>query len=118
LLDGGGARRYDRGTMAEGDDRRVTARTVLVGSGMGTTPERIADIERRAAALDKIGRKPTEPFAGVLSRKSGGTPKVTAKRGSKRDDLPKRAPRQKLGTASQRAAVGREDDDDPFIVKG
>ncbi len=106
--------------MAEGDDRRVNPRTLLVGLGMGTTPERIAELQKRAAELEKLARKPpAEQFSGVLSRRAGAAPpKPRSKKDEKREALPRAAPRAKLGTPSQRAAVGRDEDDDPFVLKG
>ena len=58
--------------MPDDSDRRVEPRTALVGSGSGTTPERIAEIRDRAEALEKIGRRePTRSFAKVMADTGG-----------------------------------------------
>jgi hypothetical protein len=105
--------------MADEGDRRITAKTMLMGSGMGTTPERLAELQRRAAELDKLAKKaPAAAFASVLSQKGRAAPVARSKKDEKRDALPKKAPRQRLGTPAQRALVGQDGDTDPFIVKG
>jgi hypothetical protein len=102
------------------DDRRVEPKQVLVGTGIGTTPERIADIRARTAELEKLSRpKPTQEFGAVLAAKSAGRPKAEPSAKEKRKQaLPKKGPRPGIAHPSQREAYGRDDDDDPVIIKG
>ena len=104
--------------MAEGDDWRVEARTVLVGMGMANTPERIADIERRQRQVDKATRpKPTKSFAAVAAQKRGSAPKAVSAKQRKLESLPPKGPRPSLVHPGQREAFGR-DDDDTVVLKG
>jgi hypothetical protein len=107
--------------MGDGDDRRVEARLDLTGRGLAATPERIADLQRQVAELDK--RHPTPPvktFDKVMAEKGAKAqaPAETVKQ-KKLKALPKRGPRPGLKHPSQRQTYGRADDtDDPVILKG
>jgi hypothetical protein len=104
------------------DDRRVEAKETLVGRGCGTTPERIAEIERRAAEVEKLGRpEPVKSFAEVMGEKGAeaeGEEELSEKETRLRA-LPKKGPRPALVHPSQREVCGREDEEeDPVILKG
>jgi hypothetical protein len=107
--------------MAEGDDRRVEARLGLTGRGLGATPERIADLQRQVAEIDK--RHPTPPvktFDKVMAEKGARAeaPVETLKQ-KKLRALPKKGPKPGLKHPSQRRTYGREDEtDEPVILKG
>ncbi len=109
--------------MAEGDEWRVEARTVLTGRGMGVTPEKIAELQNRAAQMEKLNRpKPTQDFSKVLAKKTGSAPapEPTEKQ-QKYDALPKKGPRPRLLHPAQREEFGREDtatSSEPVIIKG
>jgi hypothetical protein len=104
------------------EDRRVEAKATLVGRGNATTPERIAELQRQAAEVDKAHpAKPTRPFAEVLA--AGQTtparaPRVSA-RDQKRRSLPKKGPRPGLAHPVQREVYGRDAEaDDDVVLKG
>ncbi len=107
--------------MAEYDDGRVEPKTVLVGMGMGVTPERLGEIEQRKKELEKLSRpKPTQAFGDVMARRRGRAepPPATAKERS-RQALPKKGPRPALVHPAQRDAYGRvESEDEPVVLKG
>jgi hypothetical protein len=47
---------------------RVEPRNILVGTGMGVTPERLEEIEARRIQSERLNRPPPErPFSAVLS---------------------------------------------------
>ncbi|MEE8408103.1 MAG: hypothetical protein V3T05_00730 [Myxococcota bacterium] len=108
--------------MGESDDRRVEPRTSLVGRGIGTTPERIHEIQRRALEIEKLDRaKPTREFSAVMADVAAGMPdedELTEKE-KKQRALPKKGPRPGLVHPSQRDVYGREDgEEDPVVLKG
>ena len=86
--------------MGEYDDRRVEPRTVLVGMGMGVTPERISELEERQQELEKLSRpKPNESFDKVMARRQGATAKpARARKEEKRDTLPPTAVTARIRT--------------------
>ncbi len=107
--------------MADGDDRRVEARLDLTGRGLGATPERIAELQRQAAEIDK--RHPAPPvksFAKVMAEKGAkAPPPAETLKQKKLKALPKSGPKPGLKHPSQRQAYGREDDsNEPVILKG
>ncbi len=106
--------------MADEDDRRVEAKPTLVGRGSGTTPERIAEIQQRAAELERLGRRaPERSFAEVMGQTSLESDEEPSEKEKKRRALPKKGPRPALVHPSQREVMGRGDeDDDPVILKG
>ena len=106
--------------MGEYDDRRVEPRTVLVGMGMGVTPERISELEERQQELEKLSRpKPNESFDKVMARRQGATAKpARARKEEKRDTLPRQGPRPALVHPAQRDAYGRDDKDTDVVLKG
>lgn len=107
--------------MADDDDRRVEPKGMLVGRGMGTTPERIDELRRRADEIAKSDRpKPAVPFARVLALRAKGAkePEPSAKE-KRRRALPKKGPKPALVHPSQRETFGRSaDDDDDIVIKG
>lgn len=104
-----------------GDDFRVEARPTLVGRGSGTTPERIADLQRQAEQSEKLHRaKPTKPFAEVMAkgRKAAPEPQLSEKE-KRRQALPKSGPRLSLVHPSQRGVYGREEEaEEAVVLKG
>ena len=100
------------------DDRRVEPRPVLVGRGFGVTPEKIAELERRAAESQKAVRTPpTEAFAAILAkgRKTSDEEQLSDKE-KRTQALPRKGPAPKLAHPSQRDTFGRDGDSDEAIV--
>ncbi len=91
----------------------------MVGRGNATTPERIAELQQRAAEVERQSRPPpSRPFAQVLAT---GQPAVRpeSKKERRRKALPRRGPRPALVHPVQREVFGREDDvDEPVVLKG
>lgn len=108
--------------MAE-DERRVEPRCLLVGSGAGTTPERIAEIEHRALKLERIGRaKPSRSFAEVLGKRKADSSEQQQEELSlkevRRRALPRKGPRPSLVHPAHREVFGRNDEKrDPVVLK-
>ncbi|MBI5510075.1 MAG: hypothetical protein HY903_15060 [Deltaproteobacteria bacterium] len=102
------------------DDRRVEARLDLGGRGLSATPERIGELERQAAQIEKQTRaKPAKTFDKVMAERGGAPPPVVSAKEKKRRALPKQGPRLGLRHPAQRAAYGRDDDSqDPVVIKG
>jgi hypothetical protein len=97
------------------EDRRVEARETLMGRGNATTPERIAEIQRRSEELAKLGRaKPSRAFSQVMAATASDEEDSTGKE-KKLRKLPKSGPRPALVHPSQREVYGTEDD---VILKG
>jgi len=105
--------------MADDDDRRVEPRGVLVGRGLGVTPEKIAQMQQRAAEIEKLSRpKPAKAFAAVLAEQPEEEIELSEKE-KRRRALPKRGPRPGLRHPVQRDQFGRGvDGDDEIIIKG
>ena len=109
--------------MAEGDDRRVEPRQVLIGRGMGVTPEKIADLQRRVEQAEKAARKePVQPFSAVLARGRGATgdsDEELSEKDKRLQSLPKKGPRPGLVHPAQRDVYGREEEaQDTVVLKG
>ncbi|MBN1959576.1 MAG: hypothetical protein JW841_01405 [Deltaproteobacteria bacterium] len=106
--------------MGEYDDRRVEPHTVLVGKGMGVTPESIAQLEERQRLLEKSSTpKPNDSFLTVLSKKQSNNKKTTSSiKEKKRASLPSQGPRPGLVHPQQRETFGRDQNDDTVILKG
>ncbi len=107
--------------MGEYDDRRVEPKTVLVGMGMGATPERLGEIEQRRRELEKLSRpRPTEAFEQVMARRRGKAKAAPpSPKEQKRQGLPRRGPRPGLVHPDQRDACGRDDAaDETVVLKG
>ncbi len=104
--------------MAEYDEGRVEPKTVLVGMGMGVTPERLGEIEQRRKELEKLSRpKPTRRFGDVMARRGGrGEPPAASAKEQKRRALPKKGPRPSLVHPAQRDALGRDGSEDESVV--
>lgn len=108
------------------DDRRVEPRTVLVGRGSGTTPERIDEIRRRAREVEKLGRnKPFRRFSTVIDGLAGNRQKgkegkeEPSEKEEKLGTQPKTGPRPGLLHPAQRDIYGREQGaKEPVIIKG
>ncbi len=112
---------YNSRGMAD-DDWRVEARLNLIGSGAGTTPERIAELQARARELEKIGRKPTKSFGALVNNVQPTEPSEDEKkrtRGKKPSELAKK-PRPGLAHPGQRQTFGRDDEknDESIVIKG
>ena len=94
--------------MAEGDEGRVEAHLVLIGRGMGVTPEKIAELQQQAARMERLHRpRPSQEFGQVLAKKAS--------------DAPQPEPTKKqLVHPAQRGAFGREETkaDEAVIIKG
>ena len=99
------------------DDRRVEPKRLFVGSGYGTTPERIAEIQRRQVEMEKIRRpEPAQPFSSVLAAKV--TERAEEVEPDPEEVLPK-GPRPGLSHPAQREVFGRlEEAEDSIIIKG
>ena len=107
--------------MAENDGNRVESRLPTMGRGFGATPERIADIQQRAAELEKLNKpKPTESFQKVFSRRAGAKSAQEPTEKEKRfKSLPKRGPVPGLVHPSLRDVYGRDGEaDDNVVIKG
>ena len=106
--------------MGEYDDRRVEPHTVLVGMGMGVTPERIADIEERRRQLEKLSRaKPNEAFDSVMAKGRSATPaSAPTRKEQQRQALPRQGPRPGLTHPTQRETYGRDNEEDTVVLKG
>lgn len=100
---------------------RVEPRTVLVGLGMGTTPERIQELEARARKLQHEARpKPQKPFSAVLALATQeGPAQPLSEKQQKHEALPKKGPRPALSHPGQRETFGRTSDGtDTVVIKG
>jgi hypothetical protein len=109
------------GCVVVDEDRRVELRATLVGRGNATTPERIAELQRQAAEIDKARPvKPRKPFADVMATKGAEQPAAALPtREKKRRSLPKKGPKPGLVHPVQREVYGRgEDGDDNVVLKG
>jgi hypothetical protein len=106
--------------MGEYDEHRVEPHTVLVGMGMGATPERIADIEERQRQLEKLSRpKPNEAFDSVMSKGRGAVvASAPTRKEQQRQALPRHGPRPSLVHPAQRETYGRDSDSDTVVLKG
>jgi hypothetical protein len=104
--------------MGEYDDRRVEPKTVLVGMGMGATPERLGEIEQRRRELEKLSRpKPTEAFEQVMARRRGpARSAAVSPKEQKRQALPRRGPRPGLVHPDQRDEYGRDEESKSKVV--
>jgi hypothetical protein len=104
--------------MGEYDDRRVEPKTVLVGMGMGSTPERLGELEQRRRELEKLSRpKPTEAFEQVMARGRGPAKVATSSaKEQKRQALPRKGPRPGLVHPDQRDAYGRDEAAEKTVV--
>ena len=114
---------------------RVEPKQMLVGRGMGTTPERLEEIQRRAKELERLRpAKPSRAFASLMTPQpktespivkvrgpgpnlvpevnSGTSPKETRQK-----KLPKKGPRPSLLHPGQQQGFGREAADD-VVLKG
>ncbi|OGQ84972.1 MAG: hypothetical protein A2289_12500 [Deltaproteobacteria bacterium RIFOXYA12_FULL_58_15] len=102
------------------DDNRVEPRLTLVGSGAGTTPERISEIEQRARQLEKASRpKPKKAFAAVMAKKVADlVSEEVSDKEKRRRSLPKKGPRPSLVHPVQREVFGRDQNDEDVILKG
>ena len=99
----------------EGDDRRVEPRTVLIGRGVATDPQRLAELEARAKEMGKLNRpKPARSFSQVLAM--GGHSSVEDKKKDSHEKLPRRGPRPALVHPAQRKLYGRQPDDEERVV--
>ena len=97
------------------EDRRVEAKTLLIGMGLGTTPERIEELKRRIKESEKLTPKtPSQPFSSVLSKQTAAKPQSRKEQQTQR--LPKKGPRPKMVHPSQRELLER--DHDPIVLKG
>lgn len=106
--------------MGEYDDHRVEPHTVLVGMGMGATPERIADIEERRRQLEKLSRpKPNEAFDSVMAKGRGAAVASTpTRKEQQRQALPRQGPHPGLVHPTQRETYGRDSDGETVVLKG
>lgn len=111
--------------MADDDDRRVELRIGLVGRGLGTTPERINELQRRALEAQKLDPvKPTREFSEVMADAATDGPdeEKLSEKEQKTRALPKKGPRPGLVHPAQRSVYGREreedEEEDPVILKG
>lgn len=94
---------------------RVEPRTVLVGRGIGTTPESIDQLQKRSRQLEKLTRKkPKTKFGDLLAEPAEEEPNEAAA-----TETPPKGPRPGLVHPSQRQVYGREDrTDESVILKG
>ena len=113
--------------MADDGDRRVEPSVGLVGRGIGATPERINELQRRALEAEKLDRpKPAREFSAVMADVAADAPdpdeEELSLKEKKQRALPKKGPRPGLVHPSQRDVYGREregdEDEDPVILKG
>jgi hypothetical protein len=103
------------------DDRRVEPKSMLVGRGLGTTPERIEELRRQAEEIAKARRpKPVVPFDRVLAEGAQGAQKAEpSAKERRRRALAKKGPKPALLHPSQRKTYGRSDNsDEPVVIKG
>jgi hypothetical protein len=101
------------------DDRRIEAKGTLVGRGSGTTPERIAEIQRRAEQVEKLGRPPPTRSFGDIMEAKGAAPEgeeELSEKEKRRRALPKRGPRPALVHPAQREVYGREEEEEETVI--
>ena len=94
---------------------------MLVGRGLGTTPERIDELRRRAEEIARSNRpKPAVPFEKVLALAANGAEKAApSAKEKRRRALPKKGPKPALLHPSQRKTYGRDGDgDESVVIKG
>jgi hypothetical protein len=104
------------------DDRRVEAKATLVGRGNASTPERIAELQRQAAEIERSrpAKPPSKPFAEVMAATAAERPAAAEPaKEKKRKSLPKKGPKPGLVHPAQREVCGREEEhDDEVVLKG
>ncbi len=96
---------------------RVEPRNILVGTGMGVTPERLEEIEARRIQSERLNRPaPERPFSAVLTEAMERSAKnETAAEG---DALPLKPSRGNgLLSAYQREILGLDEEEDTSGAK-
>ncbi len=93
---------------------RVEPRVVLVGRGIGATPENIDQLQKRSRQLEKLTRKkPKTKFGDLLAQDEEASEEEEVT-----EQAPK-GPRPGLVHPSQRQVYGREGSkDESVILKG
>ena len=99
------------------DERRVEARLVMIGRGMGTSPERIRDLEQQQREIEKQNPPtPEEAFSKVLSRGHPSHARIPTKKELATQALPQKGPRPALSHPAQRKTFGRDPSPTESIV--
>ncbi|MEL6544391.1 MAG: hypothetical protein AAFQ82_07180 [Myxococcota bacterium] len=93
---------------------RVEPRLVLVGRGIGATPENIEGLQKRSRQMEKLTRKkPKTRFGDLVASDEGESEEA------KEPDPTPKGPRPGLVHPSQRQVYGREGrEDESVILKG
>lgn len=107
--------------LAEHDDRRVESRMAGVGRGFSATPERIAELQKRAAQLERQSfGPPTRPFAEVIGSKPAPPQSRREQMRNKRHlAKPARGPRPTFASSLLKERMNDElDADEKVVLKG
>ena len=106
--------------MAEENGNRVEPRQVMVGRGMGATPEKINELEQRQAQLERAYRaEPEKSFLEVFSGMQASKkeqPDDEAEQESKEETKPK--PMSLAATYRKQEMGIDEKSSEPVIIKG
>src|SRR3989338_8435846 len=95
------------------DDRRVVPKPLVVTGGTLSTPEGIAELQRRRVEMERRqAPAPKVPFAKVLGK---GRKAVAAVEDAP-DERPRRGPRPGLRHPAQRDTYGRDDGQKDTVV--
>src|SRR5690606_2887267 len=99
--------------MAQNGGGRIEPKTLLVGLGLATTPERIAELQERARQHENATRKrPERTFSSVLKAERP----APSEKETKAATLPKSGPRPALAHPKQREEFGRQEGSGEAVV--
>ena len=103
------------------DEWRVEPRNILVGRGMGVTPERIDELQQRALKSERVNRPPPEtPFSEIFKVKLADRKRPTVESDEEEEQPKNRGPSSPLNPY-QRDLLGLDEEygeDERIIVKG
>ena len=113
-------RYFEEIIVSENDDRRVEARLGAISGGYNSSPDKIQEIQARAAEHERMGRpKPKRQFLEVLAKgKKPQSERELTEKEKKYASLPKSGPRPNGVAASFRAKLGKVQSDENVVLKG
>jgi hypothetical protein len=108
--------------MSENDSWRVESHLDMVGKGLGSTPEKIEELELRRAQFERSHRAPPKtPFGEVFAAaiEKAGVP-ATAANPDEKPEKPSGRPAAQMSGAYQRELVEGDEAlaDEKIVIKG